>query len=240
MFEKIFLNYVSKFDIENEGIKLKFNHSLRVKNLAVKYSRLLGYDERELKMAEFIGLFHDIGRFRQIADYHTYDDRQSIDHAYEGLLVLDEEKIFDKTDFTEEEIEIIKFAIKNHSKYAIEECDDERKMKFARFIKDMDKLDIIYLFAFTHEGDETQCVDNPLDEELVKDIKEHRLLMRCDKENYFILAYFSYAFDIYNPIVYDELEYNIKHYYKRLNNEKLLADVYKEVMDYIEMRKKEC
>ena len=76
-----FNEYVSGYDLNNEDIKLKYNHSFRVMKLQEKYAKLLGFSDENVELAKVIGLLHDIGRFEQLRVYNTYDDYKSIDHA---------------------------------------------------------------------------------------------------------------------------------------------------------------
>ena len=57
-----------------------------------------------------------------------------------GLKVIEELDFFKK--IPAEDYEIVKFAIQQHNKKNIAPCDDERKILFAKVIRDADKLDI--------------------------------------------------------------------------------------------------
>ena len=46
---------------------------------------------KDLRLAEAIALFHDVGRFEQYARYHTFVDRRSADHAWLGVEILRKE-----------------------------------------------------------------------------------------------------------------------------------------------------
>lgn len=63
---RAFNKYVNGFDISNDDIMRKINHSLRVAKLMKEYAKKLEYSEEEITLAEEIGLLHDIGRFEQI------------------------------------------------------------------------------------------------------------------------------------------------------------------------------
>ena len=96
--------------------------------------------KHDTELAEIIGLFHDVGRFRQYSLYKTFNDADSEDHADLGLKVIDELDFF--KELSEADNEIVHFAIKNHNKKIVEPTDDERKILFAKIIRDADKLDI--------------------------------------------------------------------------------------------------
>ena len=43
-----FDKYVSNYDLNDEKIKLKYNHSIRVMEQMVKYAKLLGFSEEDV------------------------------------------------------------------------------------------------------------------------------------------------------------------------------------------------
>ena len=122
------------------GIRLKEIHTGYVTANARALAKHLGCDAHDVALAEIIGLFHDVGRFRQYAVYQTFNDALSEDHAELGLKVLAEVELLDRLD--PQDAEIVRFAIKYHNKKEIAPTDDWRKTFFAKLIRDADKLDI--------------------------------------------------------------------------------------------------
>ena len=122
------------------GIRLKEIHTGYVTANARALAKHLGCDAHDVALAEIIGLFHDVGRFRQYAVYQTFNDALSEDHAELGLKVLTEIELLDRLD--PQDAEIVRFAIKYHNKKEIVPTDDRRKTFFAKLIRDADKLDI--------------------------------------------------------------------------------------------------
>ena len=136
------------------GIQLKEIHTCYVTAHARALAKHLGCYAHDMAIAEIIGLFHDVGRFRQYARYRTFNDAASEDHAELGLKVLAEEDIL--APLSDADAEVVRFAIKYHNKKEIAETDDERKLFFAQVIRDADKLDIyrVLLPFLTPEGAE--------------------------------------------------------------------------------------
>ena len=136
------------------GIQLKEIHTGYVTAHARALAKHLGCYAHDMAIAEIIGLFHDVGRFRQYARYRTFNDAASEDHAELGLKVLAEEDIL--APLSDADAEVVRFAIKYHNKKEIAETDDERKLFFAQVIRDADKLDIyrVLLPFLTPEGAE--------------------------------------------------------------------------------------
>ena len=60
--KKVFAEYVKAYDAENDKIKLKIEHIERVSQVAKKLATKLELDEEDIKLAELIGLLHDIGK----------------------------------------------------------------------------------------------------------------------------------------------------------------------------------
>ena len=123
------------------GIRLKEIHTGYVTANARALAKHLGCDAHDTALAEIIGLFHDVGRFRQYAVYQTFNDAASEDHAELGLKVLAEEVDF-LARMAPADAEIVRFAVKYHNKKEIPETHDQRKLFFAKLIRDADKLDI--------------------------------------------------------------------------------------------------
>ena len=56
-----FIVYTEKYDLQNENIKRKQEHSLRVMQISEKLAKMLGLSKEEIQLATLIGLLHDIG-----------------------------------------------------------------------------------------------------------------------------------------------------------------------------------
>lgn len=235
-----FDKYVGTFDLNDKNIQLKYNHSYRVANLSKKYAKLLHFSDEEVLLAEAIGLLHDIGRFEQIKKYNSYDDSNNMDHADYGVFLLFEKGLINDFWKREEDYELIKFAIKNHNKLTIPIIDDERIMKFAKLIRDVDKLDIIYIYAFLDDV-EFNISDDCISESVLEDIKSHRVVERINRDNINneIALSFAYAFDINNNVIISEFIKNIEKFYSKLNNN-IFSDIFREVDDYLRKREILC
>ena len=137
-------NYMKSFYTDDEevqrGILIKENHTGYVTSNCVELAKHLKLNRHDVEFAEIIGLFHDVGRFRQYSIYKTFNDADSEDHADLAIKVIDELDFFKK--LSAEDFEIVKFAIQQHNKKEIAPSDDEKKILFAKIIRDADKLDI--------------------------------------------------------------------------------------------------
>ena len=137
-------NYMKSFYSEDaevqQGILIKEKHTGYVTANSVELAKNLNFSQHDIELAEIIGLFHDVGRFRQYSIYKTFNDADSEDHADLGIKVINELDFFKKLDAAD--FEIVKFAISQHNKKEIAPTDSERRLLFAKVIRDADKLDI--------------------------------------------------------------------------------------------------
>lgn len=142
--KKEFDIYVMQFNTNDPKIKLKIDHIKRVANISHIIATKLGLDKEKKELAETIGFFHDIGRFKQVETYNTFSDRDSVNHAEYAIKVLFEDNLIEKFNIDEKYKKIIKLAIINHNKNQIDEGLNDNEMLFAKIIRDADKLDILY------------------------------------------------------------------------------------------------
>lgn len=232
-----FDEYVSNYNLNDPKIRLKYYHCLRVMKLNRKYAIALGFRKEDIELASLIGLLHDIGRFEQVRIYGSFNDLETIDHADYSV-----EQLFDrgliKTFWTDNaDYEIIKFAIKNHNKYNIPKCNNERMLMHAKLIRDTDKLDIIYLYGYLNEFN-LKADSSEITEEVNNCIKNNISINRkyIKTNNDRLLVSFAFAFDIYNDICLNELKHNLYQFYKKIDGVEKFSSIYNEVINYIDER----
>lgn len=139
-----FNNYVNRFikDYPNlsENIEIKANHCWQVRKEIIGIIQNLNLNEEESLLAETIGLFHDVGRFKQYVTYQTFSDSKSQNHAELGVEVLKENDVL--KDLSDENKEIVYKSIINHSRAEIIPDEKEKVIFYSKLIRDADKLDI--------------------------------------------------------------------------------------------------
>lgn len=123
-----------------QGIRIKEIHTGYVTANAVALAKNLHLSSHDAALAEIIGLFHDVGRFRQYTLYQTFNDAMSEDHAALGLKVLSELPFM--KELSPIDIECIHFAISRHNKMSIGRAPSALALTLAKLIRDADKLDI--------------------------------------------------------------------------------------------------
>ncbi len=142
--QKEFIKYTEKYNLEDENVKRKQLHSLRVMENAKQIATNLKLSEEQIQIATLIGLLHDTGRFKQYTEIGLGDNIEGFDHGDYGAKVLFEDGMIRKFIEPSKYDEIIRKAIINHNKFAIEEGLTEEELLFAKLIRDADKIDIIY------------------------------------------------------------------------------------------------
>lgn len=140
-----FNSYINSFkgltDSQQLNFDIKKEHSLRVADISLHLAEKLEFTEEQCQLAYFVGLFHDIGRFSQLVEFNTFHDDDSVDHAELGVKILSEDAAFRKLDFASNDL-FLK-AIANHNKLKLQNGFSEQELKFAKLIRDADKLDIL-------------------------------------------------------------------------------------------------
>lgn len=204
---KILKKYIEKYDIKNSRIQIKANHIYRVAENSKKIAQNIGLEEEQVKLAELIGLLHDIGRFEQIKKYNTFADRMSEDHAELGIKVLLEDNFLNEflEDKTEQEI-LIK-AIRNHNKYKIQEKLNEQELLHAKIIRDADKLDIFKIIIKANIEDTSwfkskNIEEEKLNEKMYEDFINKKPILYENMKNSVdqIVTWIAYIYDLNFPI----------------------------------------
>ena len=196
------------------------------------------------KMAEVAAKFHDIGRFKQAEKYNTFSDKESgINHAEYSINVLYEDNLIEKFKVDSKYNHIIKKAVLNHNKSAIETGLSEEELLFAKIIRDADKLDIIthviteYDFESVFWYKEFNC--DKINEELIKIMFENHTLDYAKIKNNAdqILSFYDMIFDLNFKASLQELLSNnaldifTNRIYEKFDSKKIKEQT-KEVFEY--------
>jgi hypothetical protein len=132
--------FLNQYPDLSENIGIKADHCRKVGDEIVGIAQSLDLNNDELLLAETIGLFHDVGRFKQYVKYQTFSDSKSQNHAELGVEVLKENNVLNG--LADEYKEIVFKSILNHSRAEIIQDENEKVIFFSKLIRDADKLDI--------------------------------------------------------------------------------------------------
>ena len=204
-----FSAYTGRFHFERpeeqRNIDLKVDHTRHVCEVIVEIARSQGLSPEEVRLAETVGLFHDLGRFEQYARYKTFRDSISVNHGRLGADILESESVLG--DLAADEREIVSRSVLFHNAFAIPEPRDDRSTLFLRLIRDADKLDIWRVFLGYLEGEPSEMPSEALlglpnldtcSPEVTACLTQGRMaaLTALKSVNDFILLQISWAYDL--------------------------------------------
>jgi hypothetical protein len=146
-----FRKYTSAYDLTDRKVLLKVEHTYRVADFCHRIAGSLSLSVEETDFAWLSGMLHDIGRFEQLRRYHTFMDKNSVNHAeLSADLLFREELISRFAKLDDEEADLMDKVIRNHNVYALPEELTERERMFCDILRDADKIDN---FRGFHEND---------------------------------------------------------------------------------------
>jgi putative nucleotidyltransferase with HDIG domain len=212
--KEAFSNYVSNYDLSNKKIKLKYNHSLRVSALCKNIAKSLNMNDEEILLAELIGLLHDVGRFKQLEKYNSFDDGKTIDHGLVGATYLFNNDVIRNYIETDTFDEIIKKAIFIHNKASIPNHFSDTEKLYAKIVRDADKIDILYLISIKEIN--FQMDNENISEEVLKCILDEHFINHKIVKTVLDKVLLNLAF------VYD---LNFNYSYKVINKEKYISTI---------------
>jgi HD superfamily phosphohydrolase YqeK len=143
-----FNNYVNSFyginEVLTRNIKLKQIHTTHVCENIILIAKSLSQSKEQLIIAEIAALFHDVGRFKQVAVYGTFEDRKSENHGVLGYKILKESGVLNQ--IPEKQAELILTAVKYHNALKLPDKLDKDSISLLKMLRDADKLDIWRVF----------------------------------------------------------------------------------------------
>lgn len=144
-----FERYVDRFR-DRDGflhpmLELKRCHSLRVAENARFIAAALSFPESEQRLAEGVGLVHDVGRFTQFAQHGSFRDADTVDHGAEGRRVLEAQNLSFLPDSRDRERLFCVVEYHNRKRTDIPSGLSAEQDRLLRLIRDADKLDIMEL-----------------------------------------------------------------------------------------------
>lgn len=142
---RIFEQYIKDFDMNNNNIKVKYFHSLKVMELSSEIaSNMEIFNEEEIIVCELIGLFHDIGGFSKNPDFRMVDNNEE-DNTSKTLEILFTNGLIRKITKETKYDAIIKFAIYSLNKNGYPNNLGKKIISFCEVLKDADKIDTFRL-----------------------------------------------------------------------------------------------
>ena len=202
--------------------------------------------EEDIKLAQLIGLLHDIGRFEQVRRYNTFVDKDSVNHGELGVKILFEDGLIRNFIEDNKYDELIKKSILNHNKNPKDiDVSNDRELLHTKIIRDSDKVDIVYFLTF--EDKKAAWEKDDLSKDIITD-EIYREFIEDKEINYakrvtsadILVSHFAYIYDFnyeYSLEIISKNRY-FEKIYKRFSFEdkktqERMDNIYKIVEDYL-------
>lgn len=218
--KKIFADYLKQFDERDDKIRLKIVHTYGVVKASEFISNGLGLSAPDLNLARHIALLHDIGRFKQLQLYHSFDD-SVISHVELSLKILFEEHYIEQFLPERDFDSIIYTAIKNHGLFKMDPDLTGKELLHSQIIRDADKLDNFRV----KEQDSVEAMldltadelgQEPVSDPIYRSFLNQTPILNSDRKTHMDMwvSYLGYIFDLNFPVSLRYLSEN--HYIDRL------------------------
>ena len=237
---KAFDKFISDYDMNDERIKLKYEHTYRVAKQSLEIAKSINLDEENTKLAYLIGMLHDVGRFPQEKIYHTFNDSISKDHAELGCKVLFEDGLIRNFIKDNKYDDLIYKSIYFHNKYSIDDNEiDENIILHEKIIRDADKIDILHNVC-NLGGIKLPEDDNGISMETMEDFLFETPVSHSHKhtKNDSTLVMIAFVFDLnftYSYRYFKDNEY-INKIYNKLKNKELFLPYINKANEHIERK----
>lgn len=143
-------SFYSPIEEDQKNIMLKIEHTHNVCKNVIAIAGSLSPSNNQIRVAETIALFHDLGRFPQYAEYRTFRDADSISHGLLGSKTLVKENVL--RGLPVEEQQVIIQVVKFHGVYKIPSVVNGDTVFFLKLVRDADKVDIFRVFIDYYES----------------------------------------------------------------------------------------
>ena len=197
-------SFLSGDAAQDSPLVLKINHTHRVCANICNIGETLDLSDTHMRLAETVGLLHDVGRFEQFKRFGTFNDHQSINHAALGVDVLKKNAVLKSLEA--EEQAFVTDAVRLHNAPALPLKRPPTNLLYMRLVRDADKLDIWKIFADCFRADQPSepaivqhLPDRPTWEEaIIEAIMQKHMAKFQDMRslNDFKLLQLSWVFDL--------------------------------------------
>lgn len=251
IYEEIFESYVNKFIEKSEGDearKLNFTnkkiHSYHVRDNILKIAKEENLDV-DMFVVEFIGLFHDIGRFYQYDKYETFNDDLSENHGKLSIKVLEDEGIINMIDYDLRPY--IVDPILMHNMKDLPRLNDKKMYLYSALLRDADKLDgFRSISLYERENKNLAYFKNKSDEPIISEevfnnIMDHKSVYKYNlktvlESQIVSLGYITSDINFYTTLrIIKENNYT-KKMFEKMQDTPESRKIYNFVNDYIERR----
>jgi len=245
----LFESYVDSFSglsvMQQKNFQIKKDHSFRVADNIRKLTEVLKLNNSDSKAIYLAGLFHDVGRFRQLIEFNTFNDMRSVDHAEYSVMVIREKDLLNLLDDDTKQLALT--AIRHHNKFQLPRKLTERELLYSRILRDSDKIDILKVVT-DYYSDNNREPNNILTWELptgnqispgvARDVLAGRLVSVDDVKNEadVKVMQLSWVYDINYKISFDIIFQNrfLEKIYNTLPKNDQTIEIYRKIKVFSE------
>ena len=223
-----YLNVEEKNSDNYNNLYRKYKHSFRVMDLSRRIAENLELNVELIDFVQLCGLFHDIGRFEQWRNYHTYLDSKSVDHANYSVVVLKNNNLIEKYVKDEKLKSIAYRAIKYHNKYKVPNNFSKETKQICNIIREADKIDILYILSSKERV--INIGEDAFSEKIMNTLRSKKLILLSDRTTKadFLASNFAFIFDMNYVESFKLLKEN--------NYINTIIDIYKEMTNNEELK----
>jgi hypothetical protein len=229
----------------DRNIDLKIEHTRRVCAEILDIGKSLYLDMKDLRLAEVIALFHDLGRFEQYDRYGTFVDLKSEDHAALGVEIITRTGILGGIDRNTQGL--IKRAVGYHNWRRLPNNETEDCLFFTKLLRDADKIDILRVVTdYYRNNDGTKNGSIELDlpdapevsEEVCADVQAGRIVKTVSLRtlNDFKLLQMAWVYDVNFPRTFQLIR--DRGYLEAIRNTlpqtQVIAEIYTQLGAFVE------
>ena len=150
-----FLAYTLQFPSDSVEMdyhyRMKKDHTFHVCHYSLQIAQSLKIAEKEIILCYLIALFHDIARFPQLAQFRTFRDQLSFNHALHSSKILRNLGIINALEKSDQDA--IYRAIEMHNLPVLPLSESPKTLMFSQILRDADKLDILHFFGDYYQTD---------------------------------------------------------------------------------------
>ena len=207
---KEFNSYVLGYDMFDERIQLKKEHTFHVAKNCEEIAKNSGFSKEDIEIAWLFGMLHDIGRFEQIRRMNTFHDTKEFTHAEYGCKILFIEGMIHRFCDDKDIYSLLNIAIGYHSLLHVPDNLSDREKRFCWLLRDADKIDIFAGFVTSdfamYNSHTLQAVqDSDITDSVMKYIMAHKLIpfeeMKTPAD--FFMRMYAMYFDLVYPYSYE-------------------------------------
>lgn len=148
----LFDKYVKEnYDFNNKLINSKYIHTLNVVKIIIKLCQKMNLNSEDTKLAFYLGLFHDLGRFKEVIRQNIFNNLK-FDHGGYSNKILFNDGFIKNFDILEKDYLLIRKAIYFHNKKDLPDNLSDRELFFCELLRDADRIDIFRVLGSMNEN----------------------------------------------------------------------------------------